>query len=47
MITDANLINPWGVVHSPTGPFWVSNQGTATASLYDVNGVMVKCPTLD
>ena len=26
-ITDPELANPWGVSHSPTTPFWVSNQG--------------------
>jgi uncharacterized protein (TIGR03118 family) len=35
-ITDPQLINPWGVSHSPTSPFWVSNQVTSTATLYAV-----------
>ena len=35
-ITDPELHNPWGVSHSPTSPFWVSNQGTNTATLYAV-----------
>ena len=35
-ITDPELHNPWGVSHSPTSPFWVSNQGTSTATLYMV-----------
>lgn len=35
-ITDAELVNPWGVSHSPTSPFWVSNQGQNTATLYAV-----------
>jgi uncharacterized protein (TIGR03118 family) len=35
-ITDAKLHNPWGVSHSPTSPFWVSNQGTNSATLYAV-----------
>jgi len=35
-ITDPNLKNPWGVSHSPTSPFWVSNQKTSTATLYKV-----------
>ena len=35
-ITDAELVNPWGVSHSPTSPFWVSNQGKNTATLYAV-----------
>ena len=28
---DPNLINPWGMSFSPTGPFWVSNQGSGTS----------------
>jgi len=35
-ITDPQLKNPWGVSHSPTSPFWVSNQGTSTSTLYRV-----------
>src|SRR4051812_6730679 len=35
-ITDSNLVNPWGVSHSATSPFWVSNQGTSTTTLYAV-----------
>jgi uncharacterized protein (TIGR03118 family) len=35
-ITDSELINPWGFSHSTTSPFWVSNQGTGTATLYAV-----------
>ena len=35
-ITDKELVNPWGVAHSPTSPFWTSNQGTSTATLYAV-----------
>ena len=35
-ITDPELINPWGVSHSTTSPFWVSNQGTSTTTLYAV-----------
>jgi uncharacterized protein (TIGR03118 family) len=35
-ITDPQLKNPWGMSHSPTSPFWTSNQGTSTATLYAV-----------
>src|SRR6266851_1086178 len=37
-ITDPELVNPWGVSHSPTSPFWVSNQAKSTATLYAVTG---------
>jgi uncharacterized protein (TIGR03118 family) len=36
-ITDPSLKNAWGVSLSPTSPFWVSNNGTGTATLYSVN----------
>ena len=35
-ITDSQLVNPWGVAHSTTSPFWISNQGTSTSTLYTV-----------
>jgi uncharacterized protein (TIGR03118 family) len=35
-ITDPELLNPWGVSHSPISPFWVSNQATSTSTLYSV-----------
>jgi uncharacterized protein (TIGR03118 family) len=31
---DPNLKNPWGVSFSSSSPFWVSNQGTSTSTLY-------------
>ena len=40
-ITDSELINPWGVSHSPTSPFWVSNQGMNTATLYTVTDATI------
>ena len=35
-ITDRELLNPWGISHSPTSPFWVSNQAANTSTLYSV-----------
>ena len=37
-VTDANLKNPWGVAFSATSPFWISNQGSGTSTLYDGAG---------
>src|SRR5262249_69556 len=37
-IADPLLVNPWGFSHSATSPFWVSNQGTNTTTLYSVTG---------
>ncbi len=36
--TDPNLVNPWGISSSATSPFWVSNNGTGVATLYDGAG---------
>ena len=35
-ITEPKLVNPWGSSHSSTSPFWTSNQGTQTATLFAV-----------
>src|SRR4249920_1692314 len=35
---DPLLVNPWGIAFNPTGFVWVSNNGTATSTLYDGNG---------
>ena len=37
-ITDPLLVNPWGMSFSAASPFWISNQGTSTATLYTVTG---------
>src|SRR5882762_5552010 len=34
--TDPHLVNPWGVSFRNGSPFWVSNQGTNSATLYSV-----------
>jgi uncharacterized protein (TIGR03118 family) len=36
--TDDNLKNPWGLAAGPTTPWWVANNGTGTATLYDATG---------
>ena len=33
-ITDPMLKNPWGMSFLPTSPFWISNQGANSATLY-------------
>ena len=35
---DSNLVNPWGMAFSPTGPFWIANAGTGTSTVYDRTG---------
>ena len=46
--TDPDLVNPWGVSFSATSPFWVSDNGTGLATLYngagDKLGLVVTVP---
>src|SRR5438552_14485358 len=35
---DPNLVNAWGISFSPTGPFWVSDNGTGVVTVYDGSG---------
>ena len=36
--TDPNLVNPWGISTSPTSPFWISNNHSGVAGLYNGQG---------
>src|SRR5690348_11494010 len=36
---DPNLVNSWGLSHSPTGPWEVSDNGTGLATSYKGNGM--------
>ncbi len=35
---DKNLVNPWGISASATGPFWIGNNGSGTSTIYSTNG---------
>lgn len=37
--TDANLVNAWGIAHTATSPWWVSDNGMGVSTLYDGEGV--------
>ncbi|MFL5800918.1 MAG: TIGR03118 family protein [Roseiflexaceae bacterium] len=39
--TDPDLVNPWGISHSNTSPFWVSDNGTGVSTLYNGAGAKV------
>ena len=39
VFTDPNLVNPWGLVASPTSAWWVSDAGTGRSTLYNGGGV--------
>jgi uncharacterized protein (TIGR03118 family) len=36
--TDSDLVNPWGISHSATSPFWVSDNGKGVSTLYNGAG---------
>src|SRR5262249_53105483 len=40
-ITDPNLVNPWGLTASSTSPWWVADNGTGVATLYNGAGQKV------
>src|SRR5215831_11921493 len=37
-VTDLNLVNPWGLSHGPTSPWWVSDNGMGVSTLYKGDG---------
>src|SRR5262245_40740542 len=43
--TDASLVNPWGLAYGPDTVFWIANNGTATATVCDADGVS-QLPTI-
>jgi uncharacterized protein (TIGR03118 family) len=48
-LTDTNLVNPWGIAFSPTGPFWISDNHSGLSTIYDSAGtpqaLIVSIPT--
>ena len=38
---DPNLVNPWGISRGSATPWWVSNNGTGTSTLYTGTGSAV------
>ncbi len=47
--TDPLLVNAWGLVYGPGGPFWISDNGSGWSTLYDGSGIkqslQVQVPT--
>jgi len=35
-VVDPNLKNPWGMAHSATSPFWISDAGSGVSTIYTV-----------
>ncbi|WP_051386615.1 TIGR03118 family protein [Bradyrhizobium sp. ARR65] len=44
---DPDLINPWGIAHSATSPFWVSDNGMGVTTVYTGAGAKVNVGGLD
>src|SRR5712664_3314113 len=40
-VHDSNLQNPWGLVASPTSPWWVANNAGGTSTLYNGAGQII------
>jgi uncharacterized protein (TIGR03118 family) len=39
--TDSHLVGAWGISESPTSPFWISDAGARTTTLYDSSGNVI------
>jgi uncharacterized protein (TIGR03118 family) len=37
-VQDPNLVNPWGLTESGSGPFWISDNNAGVSTLYNVPG---------
>lgn len=37
-LTDPKLVNPWGLVHAPTSPWWIANNNAGVSTLYNGQG---------
>jgi uncharacterized protein (TIGR03118 family) len=44
LIQDTNLVNPWGMSFSPASTFWVNDNGTDVATLYEVTNDVAGAP---
>jgi uncharacterized protein (TIGR03118 family) len=44
---DPNLINPWGIAHSATSPFWISDNGMGVTTVYTGAGAKVNVGGFD
>ncbi len=46
---DTNLVNPWAIAFSPTGPFWINDNHTGLSTVYNTDGsvqsLVVTVPT--
>ena len=45
LVTDPNLLNSWGIAHSPSSPWWVSDNHAGVSTVYDGEGMPAPSPT--
>ena len=38
-VVDPNLVNPWGIAASPTGPFWIADNNAGLSTVYNTPGM--------
>jgi uncharacterized protein (TIGR03118 family) len=43
---DPQLINPWGISHTQTSPFWLSDNGTGLSTVYNAGGTLLLTVTV-
>ena len=41
---DINLTNAWGIAEAPSGPIWISANGSGTSPIYDKTGTTLRPP---
>ena len=41
VVTDKNLVNPWGIANGPTSPFWINTNGTGFSKLFAKDGTPI------
>ena len=46
VMTDPNMVNPWGISYGPTSPFWLSDNNTGSTSIDSVSGAAVTVNTI-
>jgi uncharacterized protein (TIGR03118 family) len=44
VIIDNNLVNPWGMTFLPSGPIWISDNGTGLSTIYNKDGATLRPP---
>ena len=42
--TDPHLVNPWGIVFTPFGPVWISDNGGGVSTVYNGAGAPITVP---